>query len=221
MRMIIFAVFGAIAVGMSALYTLFHKHNGYKALLVRGLFVLSALALALVGANLNSLTSTYPLLIYLGLSFILLSEAMIVCPIEEEKNKMIVFGVLKAVAIIPFGLSCLTLASFNLFALGGGILLGLGIGCIICAIKKYKKWYQVLSTLLIWVSIGFMAVQSAYAVLFSSHMLTSYIMAGAGGLLLVSQLMRSLTKDESKIRYIVGIMYSLAMVAVACSIYFY
>ncbi|MBO5395233.1 MAG: hypothetical protein J6A28_05000 [Clostridia bacterium] len=221
MKMIVFIIFGVLTIAMSALYTVFHNQKGYKALLIRGGAVLTAFALALICANLNSLTNALPLLIFFGMGFLLLSESMITSPIEQEKPKMIVFGVLKALGIACFGLSALSLSYFNVFALGGGLLIGLGIGCVVCAVKKYKQWYQVLATLVIWVAIGFMIAEGIYAYLASSHMITSIIMAGAGVLFMLSQLFRSFVKDTSKMQYVVNLLYILGIAAVACSMYFY
>ena len=221
MKIATFIIFCVLAVGMAAVYTIFHKEKGYKALLIRGGSVLACFALALICANLSSLSNAMPLFIFFGTMFMLLSEAMIVSPIEEEKPKMIVFGVLKALTIACFGLSALSLTNFNIIALAAGVLFGAGMGCVVCAVKKYKKWYQVLATLLIWVAIGFLLVEAVFACIKSVHLISGIMMVGGAAMLMVSQLIRSFAKDESKINYVMRALYILGTAIIASSIYFY
>ena len=221
MKIATFIIFCVLAAGMAAVYTIFHKEKGYKALLIRGGSVLACFALALVSANLSSILNALPLLVFFGMMFMLLGEAMIVSPIEEEKPKMIVFGVLNSLAIACFGLGALSLTSFNIITLGAGLLLGAGLGCVVCAVKKYKKWYQVLATLLIWVAMGFLVVEGVYACMKSVHMVSAIIIAAGGVMLMASQLIRSFAKDEHKINYIMRVLYILGTAAIAASIFFY
>lgn len=221
MKIATFIIFCVLAVGMTAVYTIFHKEKGYKALLIRGGSVLACFALALISANMNSLSTAFPLLIFFGMMFMLLSEAMILTPIEQEKPKMIVFGSLKALTIACFGLSAMSLANFSFLALSAGLLLGSGIGCVICAIKKYKKWHQVLATLLIWGALGFLLVEGLFACLKSIHIGSAVVMLLGGAMLMASQFIRTFAKDEAKIQYVMRALYVLGAALIAASIYFY
>ena len=139
MKMITLIIFGVICLVMDIIYAIFSNSKGYKAVLIKGLTILSSLILAVVSANFNSVTSAISIFIFIGLGFCLLSEAMNITDIDEEKPRMIVFGVLKGISIALFAVSAVTLSGFNILTLGSGLLIGLGIGCIICAIKKHKK----------------------------------------------------------------------------------
>lgn len=221
MKIVPFILFCVLCVGMNVVYTLFCKSKGYKGLLVRGLTILSCLGLALISSNLNSLTNSLPLLVFFGLALMLMSEAMIVSEIDEEKPKMIVFGVLSCASNLMFALSTMSISEFNVFAFFGGILLGVGLGCVVCAIKKYKKWYQVLSTLLTFSAIGFFLSEAVYGVLASSHLITATIMVGAAVLMLVQKFIKCFVQEGTAAYYVASAFYVLASILISCSIYFY
>ena len=221
MKMIPFIIFGVLCVAMNVIYTLFNKSKGYKALLIRGLTVLACIGLAFVSANLNSLTNSFPLLILFGLGFMLLSEAMVVSQIDNEKPRMIVFGLLSCASNSMFGISAMSLTNFNIFAFAGGILLGLGFGCVVCAIKKYKQWYNVLTTLLVFASTGFLLAEGVFAVMTSIHSLASILMLVGGVLMMSERMISAFAKRESIITYFASFLYILSAIAIASSIYFY
>ncbi|MBQ8792447.1 MAG: hypothetical protein IJZ62_02390 [Clostridia bacterium] len=221
MKIITLIIFGALCLGMDIVYTIFNKTKGYKAVLIKGLTIMASFILAVICTNFNSVTGALPIFIFIGLAFCLLSEAMSVSTVDEEKPKMIVFGLLKSVAIALFAVSALTLSGFNLFALGGGLLIGLGIGCIICAIKKYKKAYQLFSTVIVWTAVGFLLFEGVYACLTSVRFIASVMMVAAGVLIALSQLVQAFAKEGGKMQYVSSIMYTLALTVLALLIYFY
>ncbi|MBQ8909109.1 MAG: hypothetical protein IJY90_02340 [Clostridia bacterium] len=221
MKILTFAIFGVISLGMDVIYTLFSGTKGYKSLLIRGITVLSAFILAVASSNLNSVTSALSLFICMGFGVSILSEAMTISEIDAEKPKMITFGVLRAVSIALFGVSTLTLTGFNIFALGGGLLLGLGIGSVMCAIKKYKKGYQAFSTLAVWAAIGLLAGESIYGCINSAHFVSSLIILFAAVSFIVSQVVKSIAKEDAKIQYLANALYTFALTLMAVSIYFY
>ena len=221
MKMIVFSIFMVLCVGMSIAYTILHQEKGYKGLLIKGSTILSCLMFALVCANLNSLTNSQPLLIVFGIACMLLSQAMSVAGIEAEKPRMIVYGVLNAVAIACFGISCISLANFSIIALAGGITFGAGFGCMVCSIKKYKKGYQVLSVLCQWCAAGFLFGEGLYAILSSTHFMSSVLMIAGGAMIMFNQMVRDLALHKTKWAYVFHALYAFSTIVIACSIFFF
>jgi len=220
MKMISLIIFGVICLGMDVVYSLFNKTKGYKAVLIKGITVLASCAFAVICANLNSLTSALPLFVYLGFGFCLLSEAMTVSQIDEEKPRMMVFGFLKAFTFALFAVGAVSLTGFNVLVLGGGLLLGLGVGCVVCAIKKYKRAYQAFSTIASWAGVGLLLCEGAFAVFNSIRMISSVIMLGIGLLLFISHFIESCAQEGSKLLYVSSFMYALALSLFGVLIYF-
>ena len=221
MKILVLILFLVLCVGMNIVYTIFHQEKGYKGLLIKGSTILSCLMFALVCANLNSLTNSQPLLIVFGIACMLFAQAMTISEIDEEKPKMIVHGVLNGVAIACFGLSCISLSNFSLLAILGGLALGAGLGCVVCSIKKYKKWYQVLSVLFHWCGAGFLLGEGLYAIIASTHLVSSILMLGAGVLIIFNQIIRDFVPQNEKWDYVFNFFYVFSTIIIASSIFFF
>lgn len=221
MKILVFVIFLVLCVGMNIAYTIFHQEKGYKGLLIKGSTILSCLMFALVCANLNSLTNSQPLLIVFGIACMLFSQAMSISEIDEEKPKMIVHGVLNGVAIACFGISCISLSNFSFLAILGGLSLGAGLGCTVCSIRKYKKWYQVLSVLFHWSGAGFLLGEGLYAIIASTHMLSSILMLVGGVMILFNQIVRDFIPQKQKWDYVYSAIYVFSTIVIATSIFFF
>ena len=221
MKILVFSIFLVLCVGMNIVYTIFHKEKGYKGLLIKGSTLLSCLMFALVCANLNSLTNSQPLLVVFGLACMLFAQAMSISEIDSEKSKMIVYGVLNGVAIACFGMSCISLSNFSFLAILGGISVGAGLGCAVCSVKKYKKWYQVLSVLFHWCGAGFLLGEGLYAIIASTHLISSILMLAGGVMIVFNQIVRDFLPQKAKWEYVFNAIYVLSAIAIASSIFFF
>ena len=221
MKILVFVIFLVLCVGMNIAYTIFHQEKGYKGLLIKGSTILSCLMFALVCANLNSLTNSQPLLIVFGIACMLFSQAMSISEIDEEKPKMIVHGVLNGVAIACFGISCISLSNFSFLAILGGLSLGAGLGCAVCSIRKYKKWYQVFSVLFHWSGAGFLLGEGLYAIIASTHILSSILMLIGGVMILFNQIVRDFIPQKQKWDYVYNAIYVFSTIVIATSIFFF
>lgn len=221
MKIFVFCIFLVLCVGMNIVYTIFHKETGYKGLLIKGSTLLSCLMFALVCANLNSLTNSQPLLVVFGIACMLFSQAMSISEIDGEMPKMIVHGVLNGVAIACFGLSCISLSNFSFLAILGGLAIGAGVGCAVCSVKKYKKWYQVLSVLFHWCGAGFLLGEGLYAIIASTHLLSSVLMLVGGAMIVFNQIIRDFIPQNEKWEYAFNAIYVFSVIVIAASIFFF
>ena len=211
---------GAVCLLMAIMYTIFGQKGGWQGLLVRGLAIVSCLALALVSANLKSITHALPLFVTIGFALLLLSEALKVAGIEDEKANIVTFGVLNSVGFVSIALGGMALGEFNYFAIVGGVFLGIALGCIVCAVKKYKKPARVFVEIFTYMSMGFIVGFGLMSVLGSSHFYSSVCMLGGGVLLIVQKLMTSLGKGKA-VTYIANALYIIALTALSVTIYLY
>lgn len=212
---------GALCLIMAVAYTIYGNHSGWQGLVVRGLALSSCIALAQVSGSLKNLTNALPIFITIGLSILILSEALKITNVASDKAQTIASGVINAVGLIIISLGGLSLSEFNIFAVVGGLLFGVAFGLIVCAIKKYKTKDKVFFEIFSFMSIGLVLGFGLMAILHSSHNLSAICTLGGGLVLLFQRLMLSLGKGEKTISYIGNALFIIGLTAITLSIYFY
>lgn len=212
---------GILCLLMAVMYTLFGQKTGWQGLLVRGLAVLSCIILSLVSANLKAINNALPLFTIIGMSLLVLSEALKVADFENKRAELITFGILNSVGFVCIALGGMTLAEFNIFAILGGIFLGVACGLILCAIKKYKKIERVLVEIFSFMSMGFILGFGLMAILSSAHIYSGICMLVGGILLIAQKFLHSLDKGGKVVLKIANAMYIVSLAVIALSIYLY
>lgn len=212
---------GALCFIMAVAYTIFGQKGGWQGLAVRGLAIVSCVALAQVSGSLKSLTNALPIFITIGLSVLILGEALKVTNVANEKAQTIASGVINSVGLILISLGGLSLSEFNIFAILGGLLFGVGFGLIVCAIKKYKTKDKVFFEIFSFMSIGLILGFGLMAVISSTHNLSAICTLGGGLVLLFYKLMLSLGKGGKIITYIANALFIIGLTAITLSIYLY
>ena len=220
MELIVFILLSVLCVGMSGVYTAFHKKTGWEGILVRGLTIVSLIALPLIMANIKSLNNALPIFVCLGFSFLLMTETLFASNNLIAKPKELVFSILYATGNTLLSLGTLSLAQFNGFGFAGGLLFGLGVGFVICAIKKYKAFYPVIVEVLVYGSIGLILGFGLMAVLSSKHIISAIFMLVAGVLLLSQRVMKNFEKG-TVMGYISSGIYVLSLLLISMTIFFY
>ncbi len=220
MELIVFILLSILCAGMSGVYTAFYKKTGWQGILVRGLTMVSLIALPLVTANIKSLNNALPIFVCLGLSLLIMTETLLASNNMIAKSRDLVFSVLYSVGNLLLSLGTLSLAQFNPFGLAGGVLLGLGVGLVVCAIKKYKAFYPVIVEILVYSSIGLILGFGLMAVLSSKHIISAIFMLVAGVMMLTQRIMMSF--DRGKVMgYISSGLYVLSLLLIGMTIFFY
>jgi len=146
---------GVLCLLMAVMYIVFNNKSNWQGLLVRGLAVVSCIVFSLVSSTTKSINNAFPLFTIVGLSVLVLSEALKVAGIADEKSNLITFGLLNSSAFTIIAFGGLALSEFNIFALLGGIFFGVADGLIVCAIKKYKTIERVVIEIISFISFGF------------------------------------------------------------------
>lgn len=220
MILIPFICLSVICVAMGVMNTIFHNLTGWKAIVVRGVTMVSLTTFALVISNLRGITNAFPLFIGLAFVSLLLSETIETSMPEDEKLKPIIRGVFYSISCILFALSAASLAEFSVLALLGGLFAGIGSGLIICAIKKEKGLNQIIMNISTLGCVGLLIGLSFGAVVNSQHLASALLML-LGGLMLLAHRLLIVCGRGKVVVYITHALYSLALILMAASIYFY
>ncbi len=221
MNIVPFILLGVLSIGMGAIYTIFHKREGWQGIVIKGLTMFSILIFVLVNANLREITNALPLFMVIAMALLILSEAIKGSQTVDENSKLIVFSIFNFVSITLFAVSAITLSSFSIFALLGGILAGLGLGLIVCAFKKIWKVTPMLMEILVWIGVGLLLGFSLAGVLISSHF-TSALLILFGAVFMVAQRMvEKFGGNHKVIGYLTNAFYVVALILMTTSIYFY
>mgnify|MGYP005779488647 CR=1 FL=1 len=209
-----------VCVLMSVIYTLYYDKKGWQGILVKGLTILSLIIFSMVSANLKSLNSAITLFIPISLALLLVDECLSLIESSEKVNT-IFGGLLRIISCVLFALTAMSLAEFSLLGFFAGILLGAGIGLITWGVKKYKTIEKIVIEILTFMAIGFLIGLGTYAVIMSTHLISSILML-VGGILMLAQKMMLVFGEQNKIvRIIAHEVYVIAIIVISCSIYFY
>lgn len=221
MSYIPYILLGVLCVALSVLFVVFNKKNGWQGIVVRGLAIFSFILFAMITSNLRGLNNAFTLFICLALSLLIVAEVVYASGEVVEKNRIIVNGSFFFASNILFALSVLSLAEFNLFALLGGSMLGLGIGLIVCAVKHEKAFYPVLMRIITFLSVGILLGFGIMSIMSSKHSICAIMVFVAGILMLVQKMTYSLAGEKKGVVYITNAIYMLSLALMTVSILFY
>lgn len=220
MNIVPFVCLLVVCGAMGVINTIFYKLSGWKAVVVRGLTVVSLLVFSLVTSNLRALTNAFSLFIAIALSVLLLAEVIYVSMNDDEKLKPVVNGVFFGLTNILFALSVMAIAEFSVLALLGGVFAGIGIGLIVCAIRKEKALKVILMNIFTFACVGLLIGLGVNALIVSQHTVSAILMFAAGIFMLTQRML--VVCGKGKIAgYLGSALSSLALILLTISIYFY
>ncbi len=127
----------AICLIVGALSAVFGYNKNLLSFIMRILSSLAILILALVSANLSASFGGYTIFITIAIAFSIAQEAFILSRNQDrQKAETLVLGITNALCLLCVLAAGITLIQFNLLGLAFGLLLGLGISCIVALVKK-------------------------------------------------------------------------------------
>ena len=220
MSTIAFVCLAVVCGALGIINIIFNKLVGWKGIVVRGLFVLSLITFNLINSNLRGINNALPLFISLALACILLAEAVCVSMSEEEKFKPVVNGMFFAVSCVLFALSAVSLSEFALLALLGGFFAGAGVGLIVCAVRKEKALNPILMNILTFACVGVLVGLGISAVINTKHMISAVCMLAGGILMLGHRIAYTCGKGKTA-KYMSTAFFTLGLLALTISVYFY
>ncbi len=210
-----------LCVGMGVIYTIFYKRDSWQGIVIKGLTMLSILALALISTSLREISNAMPIFITLALALLIMSETIKGSQTVDENAKLIVFSLFSFASTTLFAISAITLSQFNVLALIGGILTGVGLGLIVCAVKKTWSLWPMVMEILVWLSIGLLLGFTLTATMIGKHLVSSVLMLVGAVLILSQKMLNKFRKDNKIFDYLENGIYVLALVLMTISIYFY
>ena len=220
MRLVAFICFGVACLLMSVLYTLFNKKTAWVGLLVRGTTILSLLVFLLVLNSLKSLTNA--LALYLTISIVLLLINEIIDLVTDDENVVDLFsGILTSCAGICMALSVVSISEFNVFALVGGILLGLAFGFISWAFAKYEGVWNIILKLTQFAAFGAVVGVALGGLILSLHSTTALLLVIGSSTLILTKTLRDIFSENNIVYIVTSEMFVLSLLTIISSVYFY
>lgn len=221
MKLASFILLVVLCVGMGVIYTIFHKRYDWQGLLVRGLTILSLLALAIVAANLKELNNALPIFFILALGVLFITETIKTTQKIEGRANLIIYSVLSFASTTLLAVGAITLSQFNILSLVGGILTGVGLGLIVCAVKKDWSVWSIVMEVLVWLSVGLLLGFAMTAVLTSKHLLSSVFMLLGAVFMLAYKLIEKFASNNKVFEYISNALYVLSLLLLTITIYLF
>ncbi len=216
-----FIILSILCLGMGALDTIFHKKQGWQGILLKGLTIFSILVLAIVSANARELNNALPMFVMIALGLTILTETLLASNNIDEKARLITFSLLNFVSVMFFSVSSITLSEFNVLALVGGILLGLGLGLVVCGFKRNWALYPILMEILVCLSLGLLFGFALTATVVSKHFVSSLLMLFGAILMLVKHILESFFSKYKIIGYLSTAIFVISMILMTMTIYFF
>lgn len=195
MIMVPIIIFGSVSLIMSVLYSIFKSRGDWISFVVRNITMLLLLIFAVVTINITSVTNGLSLFIAVALAINMFYESLQTSKIENQKTKEIMSNVTRGVTYLSLMLSAMSLASFNVYALFGGLLSGLAIGMITWIIKKTDDAGEAVSYIFAYGCLGLMLGFAINGIMFTGHIISAILTLVAGALLLTYELLSSFLKE--------------------------
>ena len=206
---------------MSILYAIFKDKGEWQGLLVRNLTSLLLLVFACIVVNLTSTLNAFSLFITIATAISMFYESIQSVKLNDEKAKKLIAGSSKALMYLAFALSVMSLASFNALALLGGGLLGLAVGALVWALKKYNKAQEALPLMFIFFALGLMLGFGVNSILASRHLISSVLSIIASVMFLVSEILQHFLKEGKLKSILCSELKILAIIIFVLSIYLF
>ena len=180
---------------MSVIYSLFKDKGDWQGYLVRSLTMLLLLIYAVVTINLTSIINALSLFIAIALVINIFNEGLKLSNIINVQAKQILDGISSTLFYLALALSTLSLASFDVFSLLGGLLLGGGVGLLILGLKKEKSSVTILFNVLTFASVGLAVGFGLNSVINTNHLTSAVLTLIAMVMLLTSELLSRFLKN--------------------------
>ncbi len=221
MNIVPFIIFAILSVAMGVVYTIFHKKIGWQGIVLRGLTMLTILAFAVISSNARELNNALPMFIIIAIGVLIVSETLNASQNVDENSRFITFSIFNAISTILFAVSAITLAQFNVLGLLGGLLTGLGIGLIVCAVKKNWALYPILMEIMVGLSVGLLLGFSLVAVIISKHFVSSLLMLLGAIIMLAKHIVEKFFNKSKASGYLISALNAISLIIMTMSIYFY
>ena len=183
--------------------------------------MLTILAFAVISSNARELNNALPMFIIIAIGVLTVSETLNASQNVDENSRFITFSIFNAISTILFAVSAITLAQFNVLGLLGGLLTGLGIGLIVCAVKKNWALYPILMEIMVGLSVGLLLGFSLVAVIISKHFVSSLLMLLGAIIMLAKHIVEKFFNKSKASGYLICALNAISLIIMTMSIYFY
>ena len=212
---------GIACLCLGVVYVIFKDRGDWRGFIVRSFSALFLVIFAVTSTNLSSLNNAFSLFIIIALLVNLFYEGAISSKMESPRARTIIEGISEGLIYLCLALSLVSLSSFSLLAFFGGLLLGLGCGLLVWAIKKHKSIEEILTSLFTFISLGLMLGFGINNILSSRHMTSAIVTFISALLLLTSALLERFLKEGKLKRILTSAFRMIALIAMPLSIYLF
>lgn len=212
---------GGASLIMSVIYSLFKDKGDWQGYLVRSLTMLLLLIYAVVTINLTSIINALSLFIAIALVINIFNEGLKLSNIINVQAKQIMEGVSSTLFYLALALSTLSLASFDVFSLLGGLLLGGGVGLLISGLKKEKSSVTILFNVLTFASVGLAIGFGLNSVINTNHLTSAVLTLIAMVMLLTSELLSRFLKNGKLKNILCSELKIVALIILILAIYLF
>ena len=206
---------------MSVIYSLFKDKGDWQGYLVRSLTMLLLLIYAVVTINLTSIINALSLFIAIALVINIFNEGLKLSNIINVQAKQILDGISSTLFYLALALSTLSLASFDVFSLLGGLLLGGGVGLLISGLKKEKSSVTILFNVLTFASVGLAVGFGLNSVINTNHLTSAVLTLIAMVMLLTSELLSRFLKNGKLKNILCSELKIVALIILVLAIYLF
>lgn len=212
---------GGASLIMSVIYSLFKDKGDWQGYLVRSLTMLLLLIYAVVTINLTSIINALSLFIAIALVINIFNEGLKLSNIINVQAKQILDGISSTLFYLALALSTLSLASFDVFSLLGGLLLGGGVGLLISGLKKEKSSVTILFDVLTFASVGLAIGFGLNSVINTNHLTSAVLTLIAMVMLLTSELLSRFLKNGKLKNILCSELKIVALIILVLAIYLF
>lgn len=212
---------GGASLIMSVIYSLFKDKGDWQGYLVRSLTMLLLLIYAVVTINLTSIINALSLFIAIALVINIFNEGLKLSNIINVQAKQILDGISSTLFYLALALSTLSLASFDVFSLLGGLLLGGGVGLLISGLKKEKSPVTILFDVLTFASVGLAIGFGLNSVINTNHLTSAVLTLIAMVMLLTSELLSRFLKNGKLKNILCSELKIVALIILVLAIYLF
>lgn len=214
-------IFGCASLIMSVIYSIFKDKGDWIGFIVRNITMLLLLVFAVVTINVSNVVNGFSLFIAVALAINMFLEGLQLTSIKDAKVKNILCEVSKGITYLSLMLSAMSLASFSVYALLGGIFVGLAVGMMVWLIKKTDEASEACATIFSFACLGAMLGMAINGIVFTGHILSAILVLIGGGLLLASDLLNQFLKEGRVKNILVSEFKIIALVLLVVAIYLF
>lgn len=183
--------------------------------------MLLLLIYAVVTINLTSIINALSLFIAIALVINIFNEGLKLSNIVNVQAKQILDGISSTLFYLALALSTLSLASFDVFSLLGGLLLGGGVGLLISGLKKEKSSVTILFNVLTFASVGLAIGFGLNSVINTNHLTSAVLTLIAMVMLLTSELLSRFLKNGKLKNILCSELKIVALIILVLAIYLF